>query len=57
MSALADFAGRYGAFVWPAYAVAALVFAAMIIDTLLRTRHWRRAATGRSPAAGNRRRG
>jgi len=36
-------AGKYGPFVWPAYAVTALVFAGLIIDTLLRARRWRKA--------------
>jgi heme exporter protein D len=35
-------AGRYAAFVWPAYGVTALGFAWMIIDTLARARRWRR---------------
>lgn len=37
-------AGKYAAFVWPAYAAAALGFAWMIADTLLRSRRWRRKA-------------
>jgi heme exporter protein D len=37
-------AGHYAAFVWPAYAVTGLVFAVLIIDSLLRARRWRRAA-------------
>jgi heme exporter protein D len=37
-------AGRYAAFVWPAYAVSAAVVAAMVADTLLRARRWRRRA-------------
>jgi heme exporter protein D len=36
--------GRYGAFVWPAYGVSAAGFMWMIIDSLLRARHWRREA-------------
>jgi len=35
---------RYAAFVWPAYGVTALIFAWMLIDTLLRARRWRRLA-------------
>jgi heme exporter protein D len=35
---------RYAAFVWPAYGVTALVFAWMLVDTLLRARLWRRRA-------------
>jgi heme exporter protein D len=43
-------AGAYAAFVWPAYAVSALVILAMAADTLLRARRWRREAERRSPA-------
>ena len=35
---------KYALFVWPAYAVTALVFAWMVIDTVLRARDWRRRA-------------
>ena len=35
---------KYAVFVWPAYGVTALVFAWMVIDTLLRGRGWRRQA-------------
>lgn len=35
---------RYAAFIWSAYAVTALAFAWMLIDTLLRARGWRRRA-------------
>ena len=34
--------GKYGAFVWPAYAITVLVFGGLIADTLLRARRWRR---------------
>ncbi len=44
MSVLAGFAGKYAAFIWPAYGVCALLFALMIVDTLARARHWRREA-------------
>ncbi len=37
-------AGRYAAFVWPAYGATALGFAWMIIDTEARARRWRRKA-------------
>jgi heme exporter protein D len=33
---------KYALFVWPAYAVTALAFAWMVVDTLLRARAWRR---------------
>jgi heme exporter protein D len=38
------FAGRYAAFIWPAYGACALLFAWMIVDTLARARHWRAEA-------------
>ena len=41
MNALLDM-GKYGAFVWPAYAVSLLGFAWMIGDTLRRARRARR---------------
>lgn len=37
-------AGKYAAFVWPAYAITAAVFAGMIWATLARARRWRRRA-------------
>ena len=44
MSALADFAGKYAAFIWPAYGVSAVGIIWMIVDTLARARRWRIAA-------------
>ena len=45
MSAMLHFdAGKYGPYVWPAYALTAIVIAALVIDSLLRARRWRRAA-------------
>jgi len=35
-------AGKYAAFVWPAYGVSVLGFAWMIVDTLARAHRWRR---------------
>jgi heme exporter protein D len=35
---------KYAVFVWPAYAVSAIAFAWMILDSLLRARRWRREA-------------
>lgn len=35
-------AGKYAAFIWPAYGVTALGFIWMIAATLLRARRWRR---------------
>ena len=43
--------GKYAFFVWPAYAVTGLVFAVLILDSLLRTRRWRRAAEAARPDA------
>ncbi|MFZ5668115.1 MAG: heme exporter protein CcmD [Pseudomonadota bacterium] len=40
-------AGRYAVFVWPAFAVTALTFAALIVDSLARARRWRREAERR----------
>jgi len=37
-------AGKYAAFVWPAYGLTAIVFVMLIADTLARARRWRRAA-------------
>ncbi len=42
MSDLATFAGKYGAYIWPAYGASLLAFAWMIADTLRRARRWRR---------------
>ncbi len=35
---------KYALFVWPAYAITALVFAWMVVDTLIRASRWRRRA-------------
>ena len=37
-------AGKYAFFDWTAYGASALVIAAMIADTLMRARRWRREA-------------
>ncbi len=51
MTMLTEFAGKYAAFVWPAYGVCALLFAWMIVDTVTRARRWRREAErGARPA-------
>ena len=39
--------GKYGLYVWPAYAISAAVLIAMIWDSLARARRWRRAAEQR----------
>jgi len=40
-------AGKYGAYVWPAFAVTALVFAAMIATSLAHARRWKARAQRR----------
>jgi heme exporter protein D len=40
-------AGRYAAFVWPAYGISALVLAVMVVTALRHARRWRRRAEGR----------
>ncbi|HEX6865833.1 MAG TPA: heme exporter protein CcmD [Caulobacteraceae bacterium] len=37
-------AGKYGAYVWPAFAAVAVVFAWMVLDSLARAGRWRREA-------------
>jgi heme exporter protein D len=37
-------AGKYAAFLWPAYGLSAWVIAGLVIDSLMRSRRWRRAA-------------
>jgi heme exporter protein D len=44
MTAEALSAGKYAAYIWPAYAVSLLGFAWMIVDTLVRARRWKRKA-------------
>ena len=44
MSAMTEFAGRYGAYIWPAYGASLFAFIWMIADTVLRARRWRREA-------------
>lgn len=36
--------GKYAAYVWPAYAITALVFAVLIVGALNHARRWRRRA-------------
>jgi heme exporter protein D len=45
-------AGKYAAFVWPAYGLTVLVFIVLIADTLARAGRWRRAAERRESEAG-----
>lgn len=37
-------AGRYALFLWPAYALSAIVLAALVGETLISARRWRRRA-------------
>jgi heme exporter protein D len=36
--------GKYGAFLWPAFAISALVIGWMVIDSLSSARRWRKEA-------------
>jgi len=40
-------AGKYAAFVWPAYGLSALVLLGLLADTLLRARRWKAQAETR----------
>jgi len=42
-------AGKYAAFVWPAYAITALVFLGMIVFALNQSRRWRKRAEKTRP--------
>jgi heme exporter protein D len=37
-------AGKYAAYIWPAYGVTALVFAGLIVGSLAHARRWKRRA-------------
>lgn len=37
-------AGKYAAYIWPAYAISAVGFGWMVVDTLVRARRWKRKA-------------
>ena len=41
--------GKYGAYIWPAFAITVLVFVWMIADSLLRARAWRKRAERDEP--------
>ena len=43
-------AGKYAPYVWPAYAITALVILALVIDTLARARRWKRKADAEDDA-------
>jgi heme exporter protein D len=45
--------GRYGAFIWPAYAISAAALAWMVADTLARARRWRQEAERREAERGD----
>ena len=48
MSGMLDFnAGKYAAFVLPAYGLTALMFTVLIADSLARARRWKRAVERR----------
>jgi heme exporter protein CcmD len=42
--------GKYAAFVAGAYGVSAVVLGAMVLETLWRARHWRKAAERARPS-------
>jgi len=46
-------AGKYAAFVWPAYALSIVVIGAMVADTLARARRWRREVETREAESGD----
>lgn len=39
-------AGKYAAYLWPAYGVSALAIGALIVESLAAARRWRRRAEG-----------
>ena len=43
-------AGKYAAYVWPAYGFTVIVIGAMAADTLARARRWRRQVDAREAA-------
>jgi heme exporter protein D len=44
-------AGKYAVFVWSAYGLSVLVFAGLILDSLLGARRWRREVERREEEA------
>ena len=44
-------AGKYAVFVWSAYGLSALVFAVLIVNSLLSARRWRREVERREGEA------
>ncbi len=47
--------GKYAAYIVPAYAITAAVIAAMVVDTLLRARRWKREVEKREAARDSKR--
>jgi heme exporter protein D len=45
----AIFAGKYAAYIWPAYGITALVFLGLVISSLSHARRWRRRAENGGP--------
>jgi len=44
-------AGKYAPYVWPAYALTAVIFTGLIADSLARARRWKRAVAAREQPA------
>jgi len=40
--------GKYGAFIWPAYAITALTFVVLVATALNHARRWKKRAQARS---------
>lgn len=47
--------GKYAAYIWPAYAITALVFAGLIVGSLRLASHWKRRAEALGRQAPDRR--
>ena len=45
--------GKYAAYIVPSYAISALVIAALVADTVLRARRWKREAERREALKSN----
>ena len=45
-------AGKYAAFVWPAYALSVVVIGGLVADTPARARRWRQAVEAREAQLG-----
>jgi heme exporter protein CcmD len=42
--------GKYAFYIWPPYLISALVIGGIVVDTLLRARHWKREVERREAA-------